>query len=110
MFLIYLLVAFISGAFASGIAAEKHRSGCLFFGLGFIIGPLAVLAAAMLGRDESAAVEHKLESGELVECPACKSPIHPQATICPFCRTTVIPPDAPPSMAEQFGRFLNGNK
>lgn len=106
MFLLYLIVAIISGAFASGIAADKHRSGCLFFALGFIIGPLAILAAAMLSRDQAAEVEQKLESGDLVECPACRSPIHPQATICPFCRTTVIPPDAPPSMAEQLGRFV----
>ena len=110
MFLLYLIVAIVSGAFASGIASGKHRSRCLFFALGFVIGPLAILAAAMLSRDQAAETEHKLESGDLVECPACKSPIHPQAMICPFCRTTVTSPDAPPSMAEQFGRFLNSNK
>ena len=108
--MLYLVIAIASGMAAAWLAAGKARSGCLFFGLGFLIGPLAVLAAALIGRDESALTDRKLARGDLVECPACRSPIHPEATICPHCRTTVIPPDAPPSMAEQCGRFLSSKK
>ncbi len=110
MFLFYIVVAIISGAIASSIASRKGRGGCLFFGLGFLIGPIAVLVAAVMSRDEAAEQDAKLRKGDLVLCGACREPIHPEATICPHCRTPVIHPPREPSLAEKLGRKIGSGR
>ncbi len=108
MLFVYFFGALLCGMIASAIANAKYRSGCLFFFLGFIIGPFAILGAAIMSRDNQGATRHALDRGDLLRCPACREPIQPLATICPYCRTAVkpIPVDDDPGMLETLGGFI----
>ena len=66
---------------AAMIGATKGR-GFSGFLAGLLLGPFGVLFAF-------------LARGNRVDCPACKSNIHPEATMCPHCRTAVTPLTAP---------------
>ena len=52
------------------IASSKGGNGCLWFGLGMLLGPFGLLFAVLSGR----------------QCPYCKSPIHKEAIRCPKCQ------------------------
>jgi hypothetical protein len=104
--LLYLFSGTVCGFIASGIASMKYRSGCLFFVLGFVLGPLAILGAAMMSRDEGAATGSALRRGALRVCPACRQPVDPLASICPSCRSALIPTPPQPGEIEQFGKWL----
>lgn len=70
---IALLIWIVCGVAAAIIASGRGANGCLWFGLGILLGPigLAVSFAAGSGR----------------QCPACRKNIHPEATKCPYCQT-----------------------
>ena len=99
----------LSGIIAGMIASSKHRSGCGFFILGLIFGPLAILAAAVMSRDESAVTRAAVDRGDMYFCPACRTAVHRLASKCPSCRSDLVPDPYPPSMAERLGRFLGRN-
>lgn len=99
----------LSGIIAGMIASSKHRSGCGFLILGLIFGPLAILAAAVMSRDESAVTRAAIDRGDMDLCPACRMPVHRLASKCPSCRSELVPNPYPPSVAERLGRFFGGN-
>jgi hypothetical protein len=90
------------GVVAAAIAAEKHRDGCLFFILGVIIGPFAVLGAAMMSTDAKRAQQSAVRRGALVPCPHCRTPVDPRATVCPACRSPLAPPAPAPKQPDPF--------
>jgi hypothetical protein len=57
---------------------NKKGCGAQGFVLGLVFGPFGLMF--ML-----------LADGNRRSCPACKSMIHPEATICPHCRSSVEP-------------------
>lgn len=48
---IYLIVALICGGVAAAVASNADKSGGLWFVLGFLFGPLGVLAAFIVASD-----------------------------------------------------------
>lgn len=81
----------VCGFVASAIASGKGRSGCLFFILGLLLGPFAVLGAAMMSADGATTQRAGLDRGELRRCPQCAEPIRREASICPNCRSAIDP-------------------
>jgi len=82
---IILLIWIVCGIAAGVIASGRGAGGCLWFGLGFLLGPLALLAAFTLGSP----------------CPYCRRKISDDATTCPHCgRQLVQPKEAPVVTAE----------
>ena len=71
---------FVCALFSAVVASSKGRSGAGWFVLGFLFGPLALLAAVGVAARAS-------PDQHLFPCRACKTPIDPTATICPHCRT-----------------------
>ena len=48
MEIVFVIFWLACGVFAGMIANSKNRNGCLWFGLGFIFGPLALLAVGFM--------------------------------------------------------------
>lgn len=104
----WLLIWIFCGVAAAMIGANKN-AGFLGFLLGLFFGPFGILFAVLM-------------NGNRKQCPACKSKIHPQATICPQCRTALSPggavehhettgmPKRAPAIADDSGRIDDQKK
>ena len=62
------------GTAAAVVASNRGESGCLWFILGMLLGPIGFALAFTGGR----------------QCPDCASRISKQAKICPQCRTSLV--------------------
>ena len=104
----WLLIWIFCAVAAAMIGANKN-AGFLGFLLGLFFGPFGILFAALM-------------NGNRKQCPACKSKIHAEATICPHCRTAIAPagaveddqttgmPKRAPAIGDESGRFVNDRK
>lgn len=94
IFFILVIFAVVTALVAHG----KDRSAFGWFVLGFIFGPLALLAVAVASPDRRKAelkeIKAGLQSGALRRCPACAEAIRREATRCTHCSTEVeaLPP------------------
>jgi hypothetical protein len=70
--LVYLVTF---GALAGWLADTKHRNAPLWFLLGALLGPLAILTVGL-----------SPEAGRTRSCPRCAELVMDEAIICPFCR------------------------
>lgn len=69
--IVYLVLVVVVGVWAS----RWNRSGLLWGLLALIISPvLAGLILLIVGNNNP-------------RCPACRKPVDPEATICPYCRS-----------------------
>jgi predicted amidophosphoribosyltransferase len=75
---ILVLVWIVCGIAAASVASGRGENGCLWFGLGFLLGPFALLAAFSLGSP----------------CPACRKRINANATTCPHCGSELVDEDS----------------
>ena len=60
------------GIGAAFVAQSRGADGCLWFGLGVLLGPFGLAFAFASGTDR--------------KCPHCRERIHPDATRCPKCQ------------------------
>jgi hypothetical protein len=79
MLVLWLLIWISSSVGAATVASNRGASGCLWFGLGFLLGPFGLALAFVAGSD--------------AKCQACLESVHPQATKCPHCQTVLSRPD-----------------
>lgn len=79
----YLIAAFVFGVVTSLIAYSKGRNSLGWFVAGMIIGPFALVVAALppVGT-----------GGDFATCPACFEVIQGDARICRFCGTERVQP------------------
>jgi hypothetical protein len=73
---IWVLVAVAAG----WLADQKGRSPAIWFLIGLVSGPFAVLLAGFAPRGAS---------GDYRRCRECREPIRREAAVCPFCRSTM---------------------
>jgi hypothetical protein len=71
-----ILIWIVCGIAAAAIASNRGANGCLWFGLGILLGPigLALSFGAGAGR----------------QCPECRKNIHQDATRCPHCQADLL--------------------
>lgn len=97
MEILFIIVWVVCGALSMAVASDKGRSGCGWGILGFLFGPLGLLAAAMMSPNAQAKQAQTervgLESGALVKCPMCAETIKREARKCRFCGTEISRPD-----------------
>jgi hypothetical protein len=72
---LFVVLWLICGVAASVVASGRGADGCLWFGLGVLLGPLGFALAFTKGT----------------KCPRCQKTISTKATICPHCQTALNP-------------------
>ena len=88
-----ILPALVISSLLFGVAAmlvmqNKGRSGLSGFTLGFLLGPLGLIIALAMERDDE-----MLEwmRGDRRRCPHCAESIRSEASLCRFCGNEVRP-------------------
>jgi Double zinc ribbon len=73
LMVILLVIWLFFGIGASMVASNRGADGCLWFGLGVLLGPFGLAFAFAAGSDR--------------RCQFCQKRIHPKAIKCPYCQS-----------------------
>jgi predicted amidophosphoribosyltransferase len=77
---IFILLWVVCGFFAAVVASNRGASGCLWFGLGVLLGPIGLAISFVAGDTKT--------------CSRCRSDIPQKATRCPKCQADLEKPPA----------------
>lgn len=101
--LVFLIFWGFCGLVASAIYESRGHSGCSGLALGFFLGPLGILIAAVTPPTQQVVQSQqrgldleRLEKGELRKCPYCAELVKQEAVVCRYCGK-----DLPPSKSTE---------
>ena len=69
------------------VASNKGRSGCGWMILVLLLGPVGLLLAFVMPKNELEVERNALEKGQIKKCPACAELVKYDAKICKHCGT-----------------------
>ena len=114
MELFVVLFWVVCGILSAVVAANKGRSGCGWFILGFLLGPFGFLLARVVSRNEQVIEKEALASGGMKKCPFCAELIRAEARVCRYCQrewptleATTVSPDAASANDQEKRRCNN---
>lgn len=79
------IIWFFSALAAASIYRSKGRSEASAFLLGLLLGPIAVVLAALTSTDEAGLEKRALRSRKMRKCPACAELVKWDAKVCRYC-------------------------
>lgn len=82
--MLYVAIWIVCGLAAGSIYRNKGRSYAAAFLAGLVLGPIALILAAITPADR-AGQERLALAGGSKKCPACAELVKAEATVCRFC-------------------------
>ncbi len=80
-----LLIWIICGVISAIVAGNKGRSGCAWFAMGIMLGPLGLIWALVMPSNRAGLEEQAIESGQYRKCPYCTELVRSEAVKCRYC-------------------------
>ncbi len=80
-----VLIWIVCGMISAVVAGNKGRSGCAWFIVGIVLGPLGLIWALVTPSDHADLEEQAIASGEYSKCPYCAELVRSEAVKCRYC-------------------------
>ena len=90
------------GLVAARMAENKGRRSVGWFIGVVLLGPIGIVLAAVISKDQKVIDEQAYELGEMKKCPYCSEIIKTEAVLCRYCWAD-LPADAPENEAVNDG-------
>ncbi len=81
----FIFIWLIFGVISAIIANNKGRSGCGWFIVGVLLGPIGIILALVVSKDDDRITRDVIDRGDMKACPHCQELVKVEASKCKHC-------------------------